>query len=109
MRNMKSMLPPSTAIFFMIYFYRTGWHDPLAPWIRYCTAHNGDINKEYVSLLAGYKSLNIYQTRCSSSQKAVVLKTQVASELKKPNETQEEKENKTMPEIVHKLFVIFII
>ena len=34
---------------------------------------------------------------------------QVATELKKPNETQEEKENKFMREIVHKLFVIFII
>ena len=36
-RNMKSMWPPSVAIFFMTYFYRAGgaWpHRP--PWIRYC-------------------------------------------------------------------------
>ena len=38
-RNIKSMQPPSVAIFFMTYFHRAGGgHGPLGPpWIRYCT------------------------------------------------------------------------
>ena len=37
-RNMKSMWPPSVAIFFMTYFHRAKWAmAPRPPWIRYWT------------------------------------------------------------------------
>ena len=56
LRNMKSMRPPSVAIFFMTYFYRAGGggHGPLGPpWIRYCyhTSNNGLLSHRQLTIV----------------------------------------------------------
>ena len=65
-RNMKSMRPPSAAIFFMTYFHRARGrgHGPLGPpWIRYCLLIFSVrlCGKERLLLMESFKSVVMIQ------------------------------------------------